>query len=210
MYYKGEKIDSQISKSSNDFHGQGERIRDELARALAIPAKKNGRSMKVLDIGTGYGHNITFLSKVLPRGRKIWTLDPSEDVLENAKKILQGEKGITFVKGTTEELPFDDNFFDVVVSLVLLHHLKGLERGLGEMLRVLSKKGKLILIDWNPEAHILPFTSRHKKEDFFDAEIVHSALESFSALNLTMKKFQYWYIIEVTKSERGRTLRKSV
>ena len=188
MYYKGEKIDSQITQPSNDFHGQGERMRSEPARAL-VPMKKNG--LKVLDIGTGYGRNVMFLSKVLPSGKKIWTVDPSEEVLENAKKVLQEEKDVTFVKRTTEELPFEDGFFDVVVSLVLLHHLQGLERGLKEMLRVLSKKGKLILIDWSPEAHVLPFSSKHERKDFFSAETVHSALQSLDSLEINLRKFQY-------------------
>ncbi len=125
------------------------------------------------------GATLNFSRRFFRKEVRSGHLIPLEDALENAKKMLQEERNITFVKGTTEELPFEDDFFDLVVSLVLLHHLQGLERGLQEMLRVLSKKGKLILIDWNPEAHVLPFASRHRKEDFFSAEIVYSDARIF-------------------------------
>ena len=158
-------------------------------------------NQKVLDIGTGFGRNVGFLSTMIRDKGRIWTLDPSDEVLKNAEKTLR-EKGlshnVTFVKGTTEELPFEDGFFDMVVSVLVLHHLEGLEAGIKEMMRVLKKGGRLVLVDWNPESNVLPFTSHHKKEDFYEPEIVASLIKENGATPATTE-FQYWYIVEAVK-----------
>jgi ubiquinone/menaquinone biosynthesis C-methylase UbiE len=195
LYYKGEKYESSIS-NAGDFHGQGDKIRNELS-ARIFPQD----NLKVLDIGTGFGSNVEFLSNVIQNKGKIWTLDPSDEVLKNAEKTLN-EKGlggnVTFVKGTTERIPFGDSFFDIVVSVMVLHHLQGLEGGIKEMLKVLKKGGRLVLIDWNPESHVLPFTSRHKKEDFFEPENVASLIRKSGAIP-KITELQYWYIVEAIK-----------
>jgi ubiquinone/menaquinone biosynthesis C-methylase UbiE len=195
LYYKGEKYESAVN-NPGDFHGEGDKIRKELAKRI-IP--KDG--FKVLDVGTGFGINAGFLASIIQKKGKIWTLDPSEEALKNAEKTLR-EKGladnVTFVNGTTEKLPFENGFFDMVVSVVVLHHLQGLEEGLSEMLRVLKKDGRLVLVDWNGEANVLPFTSRHKKEDFFEPEVVTSLIKNCGA-SLTTTEFQYWYIVEAVK-----------
>jgi ubiquinone/menaquinone biosynthesis C-methylase UbiE len=195
LYYKGEKYESSIS-NAGDFHGEGDNIRKEIA-ARIFPQD----GLKVLDIGTGFGSNVGFLSNIIQNKGRIWTLDPSEEVLKNAEKALR-DRGlgynVTFVKGTTEELPFENGFFDIVVSVVVLHHLQGLEGGIKEMLRVLRKDGRLILLDWNPESNVLPFTSRHKKEDFYEPEIVSSLMVDNGATPTTTE-FQYWYIVEAVK-----------
>jgi ubiquinone/menaquinone biosynthesis C-methylase UbiE len=195
LYYKGEKYESSIS-NPGDFHGLGDNIRKELAARIVPRA-----GLKVLDIGTGFGSNVAFLSDILRNKGKIWTIDPSAEVLRNAEKTLR-EKGlgdnVIFIEGTTEKLPFEDGFFDMVVSVVVLHHLQGLERGIKEMLRVLKNGGKLVLVDWNPESHVLPFTSRHKKEDFFEPETVAALIRDDGA-SPTTTEFQYWYIVEAAK-----------
>ncbi len=195
MYYKGEKYESSTC-NQGDFHGYGDCIRKELAKRIT-PI----HGLRVLDVGTGFGSNASFLSGILQNKGKIWTLDPSAEVLKSAEKLLREEglgSNVIFVEGTTERLPFEDNFFDIVVSVVVLHHLQALEMGIREMLRVLKKGGKLILADWNPESHVLPFTSRHEKEDFFQSEAVAAIIrkEGFSPLTT---EFLYWYIVEAVK-----------
>jgi len=195
LYYKGEKYESALS-NSGDFHGEGVNIRREIAERIFL---KDG--IKVLDVGTGFGSNAGFLANIIQNKGKTWTLDPSDEALKNAEKALR-EKGlaynVTFVKGTTEKLPFGNDFFDMVVSVVVLHHLQGLEGDINEMLRVLKKGGRLVLIDWNPESHVLPFASRHQKEDFFEPEVVASLIKNRGA-SPTTTEFRYWYIVEAIK-----------
>jgi len=182
--------------NAGDFHGQGDDIRKELVARIFLQDNQ-----KILDIGTGFGSNVGFLSTFIQDKGRIWTLDPSDEALKNAERTLR-EKGlgynVTFVRGTTEKLPFEDSFFDMVVSVMLLHHLEGLLGGIKEMLRVLKKGGRLVLIDWNPESNVLPFTSRHKKEDFYEPEIVASLIIDNGATP-TATEFQYWYIVEADK-----------
>ena len=200
LYYKGEKIEVDPKAVTNDFHGEGSKIRDEIRARILPPIPQ----LKILDIGTGYGHTVSFLRSILPDDCTIWTLDPSDEVVERVEKMMR-EAGqasnVKFVKASAEEIPFENNFFDVVVSVVLLHHLERLEHALMEMLRVVKGKGKgkVILVDYRPEAHVLNFASHHKREDFFEPERVASDLEKGGVALPYVKKFQYWYVIEASK-----------
>jgi ubiquinone/menaquinone biosynthesis C-methylase UbiE len=195
LYYKGEKY--QPNHPKTDFHGQGEAIRKELASRIH-PSK----GMRVLDIGTGFGRNLESLATLLRGEGKIWTLDPSNEVLENAEKAMrekQLDKNITFVNGTAENLPFEDNFFDLVISLMVLHHLPKVEAATKEIVRTLKNGGVVILSDWGKEAHELQFASRHEEKDFLDPQLVESLLKMENVSNVAISKFSNWYIVEAVK-----------
>jgi phosphatidylethanolamine/phosphatidyl-N-methylethanolamine N-methyltransferase len=49
---------------------------------------------------------------------------------------------LRFVTGDVQELPFEDESFDRVVSTCLLHHLPDVERALNEIRRVLKQGGE--------------------------------------------------------------------
>ena len=68
---------------NSDFHGYGGKIRKELA--VHIPKNRN---VKVLDVGTGFGSTTGFLAKHLSKGSKVWTIDPSKEILDNVKTKL--------------------------------------------------------------------------------------------------------------------------
>lgn len=196
MFYKGEKYDSPLT-SSGDFHGHGDEMRKELTSRI-----QPRTDSRVLDVGTGFGKNAEFLSNIFLNKGKIWTIDPSEDTIKNAEKMFREKNlgtDVTFVKGSAENLPFEDGFFDLVVSVVVLHHLEALEAPIREMLRVLKNGGKLILVDWSPESHVLPFESRHRKEDFFEPKKVISLIEKNGIASPQTTEFQYWYLVEAVK-----------
>ena len=52
-----------------------------------------------------------------------------------------------FVKGCAENLPFLDNSFDIVISRLAFHHFSDVKVPFKEMVRVLKKGGKFVLID---------------------------------------------------------------
>jgi ubiquinone/menaquinone biosynthesis C-methylase UbiE len=207
LYYKGEKYEPQHSPASSDFQGQGNDMRREILSRLALELRPGERGLKVLDIGTGFGSNAAFLSTNLPKETKIWTLDPSEDLLKQVEEQFRTDdigKNVVFVKGTIEKLPFDSAFFDLAISLAVLHHLQHLGQGFKEVWRVLKPTGKLLLVDFRPEAHVLGFKSRHEKNDFFDIEKSASILTKEGFFISYMKQFQYWYIVESERHEESR------
>ena len=122
MFYKGGKL---VAASPNtDLHGYGEAIRKELEKR--VPANKE---LTVLDVGTGFGMNVEFLARRLSKGSEIWTVDPSKEVLRGVKKALDKQLArlVRFAEASAEDLGFENGFFDIVVSVMLLHHIERLQ-----------------------------------------------------------------------------------
>lgn len=159
--------------------------------------------VKVLDVGTGSAGNAEFLARSLSRKSRIWTLDPSPEVLAEAKKTLAA-KGLSprieFVRAGASKTGLQSGFFECVVSVMTLHHIEDLRPAAGEMVRVLKAHGKILLVDYRPEAaDKLHFAFRHAESDFFASSMVADILRGEGA-GVVTHDFDSWYLIEATKS----------
>ena len=194
MFYKGGKM---VAASPNtDLHGYGEAIRKELGKR--IPRDKK---LKVLDVGTGFGINVAFLAKRLSKGSEIWTVDPSDEVLVNVRADLAAELAarVNFVEATADDMDFDDGFFDLVVSVMVLHHIEKLRPALTEMARVLKPGGSIVIVDYKPEAsHELEFKTRHETADFFKPQAVSETIRELG-LSPIATDFGVWYLVEARR-----------
>jgi len=194
LFYKRGKM---VASSPNtDLHGYGEAIRTELRRRIP-----RNRMLKVLDVGTGFGINVAFLVHWLSEGSTIWSVDPSKEVLAKMKAMLGKENArrVRFAVATADDLEFEDGFFDVVVSVMVLHHIEELQPALAEMARVLKPAGTLILVDYKPEAsRELEFLTRHEESDFFQPEAVAEGIGKLS-LAARPRDFGIWYLVEAKK-----------
>jgi len=194
FHYKGEKM--AVTSSNTDLHGYGEEIRGELGRRIP-----RGKKLKVLDVGTGFGINVAFLARWLAKGSAVWTVDPSKEVLADVKAALDEESArlVRFAVATADDLDFEDGFFDHVVSVMVLHHIEKLQPALKEMARVLKPGGKMVVVDYKPEAsHQLEFRTRHEEADFFAPEAVVKGIGRLG-MKGTPKDFGVWYLVEGKK-----------
>ncbi|MFA5386955.1 MAG: methyltransferase domain-containing protein [Candidatus Paceibacterota bacterium] len=101
---------------------------------------------KVLDLGCANGRMIELFSQ---RGAEYYGIDASEKLIEIAKKTYQ--KG-RFQTGSALNLPFEDNAFDKVYFISVLHHIPSGEfrqRCFSEIRRVLKPDGLMILRVWD-------------------------------------------------------------
>lgn len=101
----------------------------------------------VLDLGCGNGR----LSELFV-GKKYNYLgaDISEELIKIAKLKYSAAKFVQL--SDPLKLPFDDNSFEIVYCLAVIHHIPGKEYRnafLTEISRVLKPGGKLILTSWN-------------------------------------------------------------
>lgn len=103
---------------------------------------------RVLDIGSGYGGSARYLAGKV--GCHITCLNLSE-VQNQRNRELNQQQGladkIEVVDGSFEELPFDDNSFDVVWSQDAILHSSRRETVLDEVDRVLRCGGRFIFTD---------------------------------------------------------------
>jgi ubiquinone/menaquinone biosynthesis C-methylase UbiE len=188
----GHKKASAGAAGGHDFFGYGPEIRAALERRL--PRK----AIRALDIGTGFGRNAVFLAHHLSPGSHVWSVDPSEESLRRGAAALQ-EADLsalaTLGPGSVERLPFRDDEFDLTMGVMLFHHLVDVPAALAEMARVTRPDGKLLVVDWGPTAHLLPFAIPHQAEDFFTPRAIENMLRE-AGLLATVEQHPMWYVVE--------------
>lgn len=103
----------------------------------------------VLDIATGTGDlAIAFAEKSL--AERVVGLDLSEGMLSIARKKVHDtylKNRVSFVKGDSESLPFEDNTFDAITVSFGIRNFENLEKGLSEILRVLRPGGIFVILE---------------------------------------------------------------
>ncbi|AGX44730.1 class I SAM-dependent methyltransferase [Clostridium saccharobutylicum] len=98
---------------------------------------------KLLDVGCGTGNVLMKLKT--NEEVQLYGLDISEKMIETARKRL-GNKAELKV-GDSENMAWEDNFFDVIVCNASFHHYPNPEKVLLEMKRMLKNDGTLIIGD---------------------------------------------------------------
>lgn len=105
----------------------------------------NWEKGKILDIGCGNCRNLLPFKKL-----ECYGIDFSLRMIENAKKFCKkSNMKVNLKKADVVKLPFKDNFFDYVLSIAVLHHLKNPEIAVKEIYRVLKSKGQVYITIWN-------------------------------------------------------------
>jgi ubiquinone/menaquinone biosynthesis C-methylase UbiE len=182
-------------RRDHNFFGYGDAIRASLVRRLPR------QPVWALDVGTGFGRNAVFLAHNLPRGSHIWSVDPAEESLRRGQEaILKAGLAaqVSLGPGAAENLPFADREFHLTMGVMLFHHLVEVPPALREMARVTRPGGKLLVVDWGPTAHLLPFAIEHRAEDFFTAHAVEKMVQELG-LQPVAEQHPMWYVVEALK-----------
>jgi len=101
----------------------------------------------VLDLGCGTGRHALWLAEA---GAHVTAIDFSEDMLAVARS-KRGADGVDFmVHDLHERLPFGSGAFDIVVSGLVLEHLRDLPAFFSEARRVLNSRGRAVISAMHP------------------------------------------------------------
>lgn len=125
----------------------------ELAAGMSAPAWEAvanatgvGRGTHVLDLGCGSGE---FCRLAARRGAAVSGIDAAEGMIAIARRdVPDGD----FRVGAMENLPWDDDCFDVVTAFTALQFAADLDAALGEAARVGRPGGQVAICDWSRQA----------------------------------------------------------
>lgn len=120
--------------------------------------------IKALDIGCGLGFPMLELAMRLGNSSKVFGIDPWERAIErvNLKIKVLGLKNAEVIKGVAEKIPFEDNYFDLIVSNNGLNNVEDLKVSLAECNRV-SKKGAQLIFTFNQNNTMMEFYREFSK-----------------------------------------------
>jgi len=103
-------------------------------------------NLRVLDIGFGTGFPLLELAQRLGEGSEIFGVDIWEEAVERTRQKIQERrlKNVTPMIHAAEELPFQNEFFDLVVSNNGLNNVQDLPKVLSEVHRVCKREAQLV------------------------------------------------------------------
>ena len=120
------------------MEGRWEKVARAMVEHYDLPPKP-----KILDIGCGKAFLLYDFLKVIPDA-EIYGIDISPYAIANSKKEIQDRLRV----GSSTDLPWPDDYFDLVISITTLHnlHTYDLELSLREMERV-GKENKYLCVE---------------------------------------------------------------
>jgi ubiquinone/menaquinone biosynthesis C-methylase UbiE len=154
MVFHHQIIKKEFEKQAKSFSKQG--LNQSNSKYIDwilkdIPLKKE---FNVLDVAAG----TAIMSRAIaPFVSRVVAIDISKDMLEQGRIQTKSVnlKNIDFVEGAVEDLPFDDNSFDLVISRFAFHHFVQPEIVISEMKRVCKKNGLVVIVDITPNDAVL-------------------------------------------------------
>lgn len=125
---------NKIAKSYDELHEDEQLTKLEIVKEELKKQKiELGSDKKLLDIGCGTGISTRFWEY---SGIDKTGIDPAEKLIEIAqKKDLNGQYFVEYA----ENIPFEDSFFDIIVSITSLQNFTDFKKSIEEIKRVAKK-----------------------------------------------------------------------
>ena len=123
------------------IYDESEKYWDSFEKDYLAPYIEAAKDKKVLDAGAGTGRLSVKLHKA---GADVTALDISPEMLHI---LSEKNADIKTVEGDMEEMPFEDESFDMAFSTLSMVHLKKIEPFMDEVYRSLKDNGIFVLVN---------------------------------------------------------------
>lgn len=166
---------------------------DKLWRKKAVKMLRDIHPKKMLDLATGTGDFAIECLSLKPD--LIIGMDISEGMLNVGREKMRTKKYDHIIQmrtGDSEALPFEDNYFDALTVGFGVRNYEDLEKGLAEMLRVVRKDGKVIILEFSKpkkfpvkqyyafhSRYIIPFFGKRISKDVKAYEYLPESVAAF-------------------------------
>ena len=146
-------VDEQMRREFNQWAeaGRGEEMEQHhisiTQQTLALMGLRPGQ--RVLDLGCGAGWASQLLAQLVGGGERpgqVVGLDVSDEMIRIARATSTAYDNLLFVVGSAEQIPWEENFFDKVLSVESFYYYGDQDRALDELFRVLAPKGELYIL----------------------------------------------------------------
>jgi demethylmenaquinone methyltransferase/2-methoxy-6-polyprenyl-1,4-benzoquinol methylase len=153
---------------------------DKIWRKRAINILKESNPKIILDVATGTA-DVAISTAGIIHPESIVGIDISSEMLAVGKKKIKKlglEDTIKLNLGDSEAIEFEDNYFDAATVAFGVRNFENLEKGIGEMLRVVKKGGTVLILEFSKPntfpfkqifqfyfKFILPFIGRFTSKD---------------------------------------------
>ena len=152
-----EVIRREFSKQATGFGDTGLTLSRQDILDWIVDTLPLHENFRVLDVAAGTGH----LSRAIaPHVLEVVAIDITPGMLEEARKEAArcNLDNISFEEGKAEDLPYKDDFFDLVVSRLAIHHFEKPRVQLSEMVRVCKPLQSVGVIDiLSPDERVADF-----------------------------------------------------
>ena len=105
---------------------------------------------RVLDLGCGSGWASRLLARLVGDGPEgfgqVIGLDISDEMIRLARALSKDFENILYVWGSAAKIPWEENFFDKVLSVESFYYYPDQERALAELFRVMAPQGRMFIL----------------------------------------------------------------
>ncbi len=77
-------------------------------------------NVRVLNVGCGTGWAVRYTSQLAGDNGEIYGIDISSMMIEKAKEHSKGYKNVFFSQADSENMPFEDNYYDFLICMIIL------------------------------------------------------------------------------------------
>lgn len=144
---------NEIARGYDELHGEEQNKKLATILENLPPNFEPSEDELLLDVGCGTGISTVFWNC------NVVGLDPSDDLIEIARRKYPR---MEFLVGLVENMPFDDDEFDIITSLTAIQNFDDIPRGLAEIRRVCKHK---------TGRYILSYLKRSDKAELIETEI---------------------------------------
>src|ERR1700719_2978908 len=151
---KAPSPDDRLQQEFNRWADQGEGAKME-RHHLDITEKAIRRmnlrpGERVLDLGCGSGWATRLLARLVGAGPdglgQVVGLDVSDEMIREARSASKDFDNVLYVWGSAQQIPWEENFFDKVLSVESFYYYPDQDRTLMELFRVMAPRGRLFIL----------------------------------------------------------------
>ncbi len=105
---------------------------------------------RVLDLGCGSGWATRLLARLVGEGPEgfgqVVGLDISDEMIREARAASKDFDNVLYVRGSAQQIPWEENFFDKILSVESFYYYPDQDRVLMELFRVMAPRGKQFIL----------------------------------------------------------------